>query len=812
MNIRILNICSFWIAAASIIVGAPVFAAQAPNPRSAVSTTVAPARAGGAVVRRGDSANANSSVVQSSRSAVRRPSATAARSTANVINLNTNIGARSAARSAVAPSMSRPETSTARAASSNVVRSAVSHSAASSARSATNVSRAAQSRAGVARATAVFADISKIGGGYATCRDAYATCMDQFCANANDTYRRCFCSQRFTEFRETEAALDQSKSMLQQFNDNNLTAVTMTAAEVNAMYTATAGEQAIKNDVSGAASMLAEIGDLLSGKKKAAPTTNSSTASLGIMDLDFSADIGDIWGESSNSIFESNSSDVDMSTLEGQELFNTANKQCLKLITDSCENDAVLNMAKSAYGIMITQDCNTYEKKINSQREQVLSTVRTAEKYLRDARLEEYRAHNSADVNECIAKVKSAITADTACGANYKKCLDRGTGVYVDPNTGEAVYTTRLFQLTDLIKLDGTSDALGQNPEYNSFLDSKKMFAASALDTCRDISDIVWEEFKRSAIIEIAQAQDNKLEEVKMSCVNTMKECYDTQSGALKSFDDTTAQASGALSAYAAKEMCKDKVIACASLYGDTNGCEFDGNGRLTKGNMNSSLVQSSQMCGLTALLTFVDSVDSVRVAEGCASAIDNYVKELCTPTTGDKGFPWNCRTKAIGNTDDKYTGSLDDSIAAGIAKFAMDNCSDPTNPSTEFATLPQQTQVQVQKAISDIGEQLDYQLMEACEELDGYWLGVDEPVPAGAGSDLLAFYKNVYGGTVNQKLGRCVENTTMIQCLNYNDKETPVASYDRNKDECIFTDEWYKMKCESMNGYYENSICYVAE
>lgn len=798
-----------------MIAGAPVFAAQAPNPRSAVSTTVAPARADGNVVRRGDATTANSSVVQSSRSAVRRPSATVARSAAGtVVNSNANIGARGSARSAVVQSVSRPETSTARAASSNVVRSGVSHSAASTARSAANVSRAAQSRAGVARATAVFTDISKIGGGYATCRDAYATCMDQFCANANDTYRRCFCSARFTEFRETEAALDQSKSMLQQFNDNNLAAVTMTAAEVNAMYTATAGEQAIKNDVSGAATMLAEIGDLLSGKKKATPATNSSTTSLGIMDFDFSSDIDDIWGENSNSIFSSNNN-VDMSALEGQELFNTANKQCLKLITESCENDAVLNMAKSAYNIMITQDCNTYEKKINSQKEQVLSTVRTAEKYLREARLEEYRAHNSADVNECISKVKSAITADTACGANYKKCLDRGTGAYIDTNTGDAHYTPRFYQLTDLITLDGQGDALGQNPEYNQYLDSKKMYAASALDTCRDISDIVWEEFKRSAIIEIAQAQDNKLEEVKMSCVSTMKECYDSQSGALKSFDDTTAQAAGALSAYAAKEMCKDKVIACASLYGDTKGCTFDGNGRLTKGNTTSSLVQSSQMCGLTALLAFVDSVDSVRVAEGCASAIDNYVKELCTPTAGDMGFPWNCRTKEVGEISDKYSGKLSDSIAAGIVNFALDNCADPTQSREKrtFSGLPQQTQVQVQKAITDIEEQLDYQLMEVCEELDGYWLGADEKETEGMGDDLMAFYKNVYGGNSNHNLGRCVENTTMIQCLNYNaDEETPVASYDRNKDECTFTDAWYKMKCESMNGYYENSVCYVAK
>lgn len=784
-------------------------AAQAPNPRGG-GASVSSARGD---VHERDTATVTSSAA-ASRAATRRATApVSARSgSGNVVTAPSSVGARSAVRTQSAPNVSRAATTTVRSAvPANAARSAVATANASNARSATNVSRSAQSRAGTARATAVFTDISKIGGGYATCREAYATCMDQFCANANDTYRRCFCSSRFTDFRQTEAALDEAKTMLLRFNDNNLNAVTMTAAEVNAMYTATAGEQAIKNDTSGAAAMLAEIGDLLSGKKKATPTTTTSS-SLGILDLDFSTDIGDIWGDGGgSSIFSSNNS-VDMSALEGQELYSTANKQCLQLINDSCENDAVLNMARSAYNIMITQDCNTYEKKLNTQKEQVASTVRTAEKYLREARLEEYRAHNSADVNECLDKVRSAMTADTACGANYKRCLDP-TGIYINQNTGEPIYSTRLFQLNDSITLDGTNDVLAQNPNFNSFLESRKMFATSALDSCRDISAMVWEEFKRAAIIEISQAQDVKIEEVKMSCVSTMKECYDVQSGALKSFDDTTAQAAGALSAYAAKEMCKDKVIACAALYGNTDGCDFDGNGRMTKGNSNSSLVQSSELCGLTALLSFVDSVDNVRVAEGCASAIDNYVTELCTPTSGDRGFPWNCRTKEIGDTTNNATGSMNDSLSALIVKFAIDNCSDPTNRATDFSGLPAQTQVQVQKAITDIEEQLDYQLMEACEDLDGYWLGVDADASENMGDDLGAFYANVYGGQKNHKLGRCVENTTMIQCLNYNtDEQTPIASYDRARDECTFTDAWYKMKCETMNGYYENGVCYVAK
>ena len=165
-------------------------AAQAPNPRSATPVNAsASQRATGNTVVRGDGGNA-----QYQDSAGR---ATTARSA-------TGVRAVSSARSATSTRSGGP------ARSATVARSAI-----SGVRGGTNVSDAGLARAGSrARATAVFTDISKIGGGYAACREAYATCMDQFCANANDTYRRCYCSEKFTEFRDTENALDEAKTQL----------------------------------------------------------------------------------------------------------------------------------------------------------------------------------------------------------------------------------------------------------------------------------------------------------------------------------------------------------------------------------------------------------------------------------------------------------------------------------------------------------------------------------------------------------------------------------------------------------------------
>ncbi len=769
---KIMNFCWFPALCATFGLMADVGAAQMPNPRSAVSVTASP-RSESNTVLRGD--GTSSGIV--SRAATNVP--------------GRNASARAATDVPARTSSARTATNMGRSAApgvKNIGRSATMSNGRDM--GASSVAGAARAAA-VSRATAVFNDVSKIGGGYAACRDSYATCMDQLCANANDTYRRCYCSEKFTEFRDTELALDQAKDLLMRFEDNNLNAVDKSAAEVNAMYSATVGEAAIKNDVSGAQAILNEIGDLLSGKKKA----QKNTESIGLMSVDFSSDVDDIWGGGGSSIFDSDTG-VNLEALEGLALYNAANKQCMQLITESCTNDAVLNMATSAYNIMIGQDCNLYEKKIDSQREAVKQTVRQAEKYLREARLEEYRAHNSADVNECVSKVKSAMLTDAACGANYNRCLDY-SGLYINQTTGEAIYGPRLFELTGQIVLDGSSDVLGANPEFNSFLDDKRMFASSALDTCRDMADIVWGEFKRTALIEIAQAQDAKIEEIKMSCVSTMKECYDTQSKALKSFDDTTAKTSGSLAATASRSMCADKVTACAALY-DGNGCKFD--------NKTGKLTGSETHCGLQALLNFVDSVDTTRIAEGCETVIETKLQELCTPKTeSEYGYPWGCRSLKL-----RTTGNETNTLQHQLESAAELSCATVDD-------LDIKIDEKIDNAIAEIEESLYFTLRDECQKVHGYWLEPKAYEEQGSPTKLTTFYSNVFArSTVDgSELGYCVENSTRVACLNFNTEAEDgdnIATYDLQSDTCTFAESWYKTRCEFMGGYWENAICYVGK
>ena len=762
--------CRISGALAMCVCASSVMAAQAPNPRS-VASSAQTSRNSSKVISRSTTNRENGDVSVVSRGAVMRRTdndAVSARTAKNTVARSGGLSRSAVGRSATVARSGAINARSGAGAGANVSRSAVpmSHK---TARSASNVVNAGVARlASGARATAVFSDVSKIGGGYAQCRESYATCMDQFCANANDTYRRCYCSSKFTEFRDTEAALDEAKVLLQRFEDNNLNAVDKTAAEVNAMYSATVGEAAIKNDVSGAQSILNEIGDLLSGKKK---SKEEKTELSGLIDVD------DIWGDGGGAfdLFASND-EPETVVLEGLALYNQTHNQCLQVVGDACSNAATLNMTTSAYNIMINQDCNLYEKKINSQREAVMKTVRQAEKYLRDARLEEYRAHNSQDVNECITKVKNAILSDVACGENYNRCLDY-SGKYINSTTGEPIYSPDLFGLTDIIKLDGSADVLGKNPNFDKFLEEKRMFATTALDSCRDLADVVWSEFKRSALIEIAQAQDEKIQQVKDSCVSTMAECYDNQSGQLKDMDTTTAQASGAISASAARAMCKEKVDACSNLY--------DG--------------------GLKELQAFVNTVDSIKITEGCTDALTKYIQdELCAPAANetDRKYPWGCRDKK--RTDiEKAIGLRKDVYCA----VQQDN------------TLNIDIDKTVKSLIDSVIAELDVMYDTECDAVGGIWVESGETADTTYVKDTnfeQKFYSAVIGGTKKtgtdgvNSFGVCHANSLKIQCEMQNTATNGLAKYDEVAGKCVFEPDWYKNRCEFIGGYYENDTCYI--
>ena len=642
-------------------------------------------------------------------------------------------------------------------------------------------------RSGVARATAIFSDTSKIGGGYSECRDAYATCMDQFCAVANDTYRRCFCSDRFMGFRETSEKLDSALQMLADFQNVNLEMVDKSAAEVNAMYTATDGEKAIKRDSGAAQKLLNSINGLLSGKTS---LSTKKTNSLGVLDFSGFNDDTDIWN--SGDVFSFFGSDnSNLADLEGKALYDKVSKQCADITRETCGSDAMFNLARSSYSVMINQDCNIYEKNLNAKRLSLEDTVRTAEKYLRDARLEEYRAHNSADVNECLAKVESAIRQPAVCGADYERCMDY-TGKYISVATGEPIYSTALFELNKLITLDGSSDVLSANPNFSKELDKKREYASSALNTCRDVADTVWNEFKRAAIIQIAQAQDEKLQQAKDSCVTAIKACYDTQEGTLKEMDVTKAKATNAIATTAARSMCYDKVMACAALYGDPNGCKYDDSTKKLVTNTNCKRNDGKDCkCGLQALLTFVDTVDSVKVAEGCEQALTKYAHELCDDDIGTTNAVvyGKCARGELSKTQlraamelHRKTFCVNDLINSDGSNSLQENDAFNTNI--------------MNQVIKDIYDAIKIAFTSGCEDEGGEWKFATELQNPDALMLKQEFYKKYYGTTIT--------NMSQINDLNLAENGWCIQ---KQKE---WTDSDYGTACSLLGGVMNQGMCEI--
>ncbi|MCQ2562579.1 MAG: hypothetical protein MJ158_03130 [Alphaproteobacteria bacterium] len=319
------------------------------------------------------------------------------------------------------------------------------------------------------------------------------------------------------------------------------------------------------------------------------------------------------------------------------------------------------------------------------------------------------------------------------------------------------------------------------------------------------------------------------MEEVKNSCVATMKECYDTQTGALNDFDDTTAQSSGAIAAVTARGMCYDKVMACAALYGDPDGCTYD--------DKNKTLTPSGNgTCGLQSLLTFVDTVDSVKIAEGCESALKKYAEELCAPATNDTEhkYPWGCARLAKGEwVDESNGGSISTNTLYGALQTRANTfcgndliTSDRSNTisgknGTTLNTSITNSKNTVDKLVGSIGDVLEGMLMDECEKLDGVWISDDsDPEIMFSVSRVTTddeelqtnFYMKVFNGDKDGNYGKCLNNTLKSNCLAKNTDKTIVATYNETKKICEFTEDWYKEQCILIGGYYENSTCFIGK
>ncbi len=441
---------------------------------------------------------------------------------------------------------------------------------------------------------------------YIACRDAYFSCMDQFCAAQNETYRRCVCSSKLKKIQDTEKKLAQTTDSLKDFQDINIDSISKTSAEVKAMGSASEGESAIKKDKSSSANALRNISGVLNDTKQKSlqePTSTNNKAIWGTTDLIGGSDIADLTGEA---------------------LYNAVHKQCAEIVQPSC-SASDLKMVSSAYGVYIENDCALLENALTNKKNAANSSIRSTRHQMQEARLENYNAHNSLSLNDCIAKVRDDLTQETACGKDYIHCLDV-TGKYLNATTGEPIYTSEFYQLENQISLSGDVLKNSTNSLVLSVLNNKKTFAQKSLDLCRDNSASVWDEFLRQAIVEISQGQLKRIQNVKSECLKVVNDCYLKQTEQIKGFSDNSSEISLGTTLELSEEMCKEKLTTCSNLYG--RGSD-----------------------GLEILVNTMKGITDSTIAQTCPELLDTFIKKTCAVSVNDSkhSFPYGCRAYAPG-------------------------------------------------------------------------------------------------------------------------------------------------------------------
>lgn len=417
---------------------------------------------------------------------------------------------------------------------------------------------------------------------YTQCKESYQACMDQFCI-PDEKFQRCSCSNKSIDLRARLEAADSAASALETFAATDLTMVGEDAGAVAAMFSATEGEGAIPQDgdqTELTKKLNAITSSLGSGKltgKQSNKFQMGSLSNTGTV-FSFDSDMDDIWsGGKAVSAVNIN--------LVGDALYNDVHKQCESMLKEVCSSKN-LSLAVSLYKQDINKDCDKVEKSAKAKEENIKKGVTQANMMLMEARLDDFESRNSLTDLQCLEEALSTMTNENICGKNWVRCLDF-TGQFMTP-TGVPIYTANFPNLQDLLRPPEPS--MGQmtlldNPQNRIFseqLDTKRIFleGKGAFGKCRDAADRIWTQVKERALLEIKNAQREKVELVKDECISKLVSCMEVQSGAFDSLnelldgapttqDHTQTKGKSNDTIAVAQLICEDIQKTCNAVFGN---------------------------------------------------------------------------------------------------------------------------------------------------------------------------------------------------------------------------------------------------
>lgn len=509
-----------------------------------------------------------------------------------------------------------------------------------------STARSATSGARVSRAAITAEEI--MNRDYTTCRDVFYDCMDEFCANKDSQLKRCACSARVNEFDDVKAQLAEVEDKLLDFSQRLLT-VNMDKEDAAAIYQETEGEIAFnQDDTSDSKKLLDEIAD----KLNTTFDTSSFDANLAPISLSLDTDAA----------FDSLDSLSGTSTTakSGTDLYNAALPVCREMAMEVC-TATDLSIAESGYQMLIEQDCNTVAKAYQTQQNQAREQILESSALLDMSRLDDYQTRNSDDILTCKRKMLDMLSSTSVCGENLEKCLDI-SGQYIDPSTGEAILTSNLVNLGNLITRPSgnqTWTSAPGNEKFVSYLNSKKMFLESATENCEDIADTVWDQFIDDALAQIKLAQDAKLEEVRQSCTTLTAQCLSDAAESLEDFDARALSIFGVAADKTVKQMCAEVQASCTALL-DTIDGGTDWSSGMTEIANDKTYETILQTCREVGRNCIIQSCKSISGNFGLCENIQTSVnrKSIINRTAcWDKVY--NCVASAGADAIDQITAQL---------------------------------------------------------------------------------------------------------------------------------------------------------
>ncbi|MBQ7055946.1 MAG: hypothetical protein IJN91_03390 [Alphaproteobacteria bacterium] len=456
-------------------------------------------------------------------------------------------------------------------------------------------------RAAISRNATVPSVLSR---DYSKCRDVFNNCMDEFCANKDSELKRCACSVRHSEFKNSKENLNAVEDKLLDFSQRLLT-VNMDKEDALSINTATEGELAYNTkDTSESKKMLNKISQKLN------TTFNDNNFGLGAVSYSLNID----------SAFDNidSLSGASTTTKIGTALYAAALPVCREMAAEVCSSDE-LKIAENSYQLVIEQDCNTVSKTYQAKADQARAKVLESGALLDMSRLDIHQKRNSDDMLTCKNKMLNMLTDSTVCGEKLFKCLDT-TGHFINPATGKAILTTDLHLLQNTIVRptgDMTWKQVPENLKYVTFLNTKKDYLKPAMENCQNIADVVWDGFLDDALAQIKLAQNEKLEEVRQSCTTLTAECINTANKTISDFDARALSIFGITADRTANEMCRDVLESCNALMGNIDNTDWEDG---TKGIMTTKTYET--------ILQTCRTVGENCIVQTCSSASGNFA--LC--------------------------------------------------------------------------------------------------------------------------------------------------------------------------------------